>query len=855
MPRSRRQLCRKLALIAVVAACFLGVGCRSTNSDSFLNKQIPRIHAIGTSNILVFEKEHPLSIPVTGAYFADETLIWSISVTSVAPLEDGKDYRIEHEKGFYHGSADDLSGSSEKSNVLRIVLQPEYVARVSTGDTLNIEVSIADGTEQFALGRIKDRMAEIETKLKELTAELNKPQSDPLAIHAIVTDLLKVLHENNDEIAKLKSNLTTTHELTLFTDDVDAIQEFMVKRKTIPENLRDEVPDGEERVPPPESGDTVEPPKPRPEPHDTASRRVSPIKSWRELERRLQAIAARQRGMVSRRKENPVRAPVLSSATRQFTLYETQDYRVKVLSTRVPVHDISAYPLPRSETLKLFGEYVAEMYFVVRLSIRNTTEQDRLISTGLIKAYGRALVGRNGSSDGTGAVFTVPVEVVPQSREHVYTIVADGRMHSPRNILFRGLEFTGALGSALIAAFDPTTQSLQWASLFGGVLVPQAEKLWPDEISMQLGNIVNFSMPDLIKVPRNAVVGHKYLFFSKGDLQAMISDTEYARQAADAKEGEGPVVVYMAFDSLHIPFENTIRPGLKDEETLAMQKDFEKELEHQKELSLLQTKSLETQVATTKQALEQTSKQLDAAREQVVELTRQLDETRKLEAEQERKRQATQKLELDQIDELLAAAEATSGTLNGILTTWCNPNTPKLYPGWRLTPDEFKEKEKAVRDALKRKTYQGSSLPAFEKNKELILDTLKQWQHVLDALQPVDVRTRLTERLDALKAEAAAVEAAKDAIKADLATELDDKKEAQLRKTIEAIEAELAYYGQIARTVRDLRLQDAVSAVLDADVRDLDAEIRVLLEPLRQLSKLRGKLDILAPLRPPVNNP
>lgn len=286
------------------------------------------------------------------------------------------------------------------------------------------------------------------------------------------------------------------------------------------------------------------------------------LDSWSELEATLQEIARMQRSLIAERDARVIRPPILSSATREFVFYSVEDYRNKVVSTRVPIHDISAYPLPADETAKLFGSLVADLYFVVRLSIRNTDSEDRLVSTGMIKATGRALVNHAPEPDAerTLPTYSVPVEIVPQSREHVYTIVANGRKDETRDIVFRSLEFTGALASAYVSAFDVAADVAKALTIGTGIAIPQAQKLWPDQVPEHLSNIVNYTMPDLIKVPKKSVIGHRYLFFSKGDLQGVVSDPEYAKRLLEAPDSDGPKVVYLAFDALDIPYE-VIAPG------------------------------------------------------------------------------------------------------------------------------------------------------------------------------------------------------------------------------------------------------------------------------------------------------
>lgn len=217
----------------------------------------------------------------------------------------------------------------------------------------------------------------------------------------------------------------------------------------------------------------------------------------------------------------PDRRRVVSFATRTFTLYELNDYRRQVLASRIAAHDIRAFPLPEEEAIMLFGPLIAENFFVVRMSVRNTESEAKLISTGMITASGRAIVE---PIESTLPTFTVPVTVVPSSLEQVYSILDDEEVNQPRSKVFRTLEFVGALASAATSAFVGTLDVNKGISLFTGVAMPESKKLWPDRWPGYKRNVVNYAMPDLLKVAANSVSTHKHLFFSKKDLEGVIAD-------------------------------------------------------------------------------------------------------------------------------------------------------------------------------------------------------------------------------------------------------------------------------------------------------------------------------------------
>lgn len=264
---------------------------------------------------------------------------------------------------------------------------------------------------------------------------------------------------------------------------------------------------------------------------------------------------------------------------RHFTLYEVNDYRREVLKSRVKMHNLEATPLSMNEALNLFGSLIANGFFVVRLSVRNDTDTDKLINTGMIKASGRVLVEPpqvKGSQEKIPR-FTVPVEVVPQSLEQVFTILDDEEVNQTRPVVFRGLEFIGALSQAILPLAGANLALSQGFGLYTGVAIPETKRLWPDRWPGYKRNVVALGMPDLLKVPKGSVAGHKYLFFSKNKIQGIIADQNYLGEFRRPEEEtqnlldlifgpKGPqqpdfpraAVISVAFDSLDVPFENVV---------------------------------------------------------------------------------------------------------------------------------------------------------------------------------------------------------------------------------------------------------------------------------------------------------
>jgi hypothetical protein len=247
-------------------------------------------------------------------------------------------------------------------------------------------------------------------------------------------------------------------------------------------------------------------------------------------------------------------------AKRSFTLYEVGQYRALFLKSRIGPHDFTAFPLPEKEAESLFGPIVARDYFTVRLSIRNTDNEAKLVSTGLIRATGTALIEPKNPLEPS---FSVPVTVVPHSLQQIYTVLQDDEVNQPRPTVFRTLEFIGALASGINAATAVGVHAAKNIGLFTGIGIPEAKKLWPDRWPGYERNIVNYAMPDLLKVGASSVADHKFLFFSKRDIDGLVSDPYLFGSLRDDEKISGDIgkakpdayVISLAFDNLDIRFE------------------------------------------------------------------------------------------------------------------------------------------------------------------------------------------------------------------------------------------------------------------------------------------------------------
>jgi len=775
----------------ILCLLLLLVACRDDRNDVYPVydpnfKEEPRIHSIGQNSLLVFEKDKDLIIPITGAYFGDETLIWSISLTGVASLVEGVDYEIVHPDG---KTLNNSSGKEvvrhnvfgqNKSNIINIVLKKEYTNRLKTGDSLNVEVAISDGREHLAINRISDCQLISVDKLSSLTDELNKESSDFKSVYRDVSALLMNFNKVHNYVTKLKNSQDTINQFKTFKSNMAAIRHFLSKRIEIPTNLNvDNNVESKINVITINGVDFDE------------------ILTWSQLERRLQTIYQHQESAVSKRRARTIRSKLLSSAYRKFVFYSIEDYRDHIISGSVPINNIAAYPLPQEETIMLFGDYVAELYFVVRLSVYNKTEEDILISTGMIKASGRAMVGltsveqNDNENDDSLPNFTVPVEVVPQSREHVYTIVAEGKQHLTREIIFRTLEFAGALGSAYFAGFSRSTDAIKHMSLLPGVVIPQAKRLFPDPVKAQLSNIVNFTMPDFVKVPRNGALEHKYLFFSKGDLQAVVSDIKYAKHDLDAGKGEGPRVVYMAFDSMQIPFENLNNPSsFKNRRSLAVEKEAE---------------AKNKEVASSQVAL------------------------------------------------VLKNAQAQLDLVDDVLNNWGPTNTPEAFKQWGLIYKNWQSVFNVARQTKTNPERIASGLTEYDNNKQIIDDTVAQWFYVLSQFDSSIVRLRFknNESYKGLKSKVTELNKLTASLNVGQTPTNYKNLLSETEKLSALLSATLSLYKEVARDITQLNLATALPELHGAETDTLVTRLHNLRQPLILYDKLKKKADSFSAIKVP----
>jgi len=271
---------------------------------------------------------------------------------------------------------------------------------------------------------------------------------------------------------------------------------------------------------------------------------------------KLRTIAQRLDDTEQALSQEATRFPNVTSGTGSFQVYTVDTYRQKFQNTTFEMFEIKAYPLPEAMIAEILGQKVADHYYVVALSLKNSSTQDRIVNTGLINAWGKALVY---PADDTRPVFSKPVEVSPDSLQQVYSAVAGSKWNTGREWIFRSLEFAGTLGTAIATGFKGTPDLIKALGVYTGVGIPSLQKLWPDQVPNYLANIVNFGMPELVKVPHGSSQGFQLLFFSKDSLDAMIPDPSQFREKSFRSDKPllppKTYVIYLSFDTLIVPYD------------------------------------------------------------------------------------------------------------------------------------------------------------------------------------------------------------------------------------------------------------------------------------------------------------
>ena len=523
---------RKLAtILSLCAAVAYFSGCQSPFQvpDKASN---PRVFSIGSQAVLSFDRNTPLLVPIEGRNLY-EGLKQRIDVTITGTVPPGPDDYIA-----------DTSAHRAGSDILNVILRTNYLSRIKTGDTIEVAVHMHQfiGLEG-ALASLRRTFAStntlISTNLLNSTSQAVAMYVTPAAetgveaIHYIRWKLQEAQYRSSKWLP-LKQALQPLFE---------AAEEYQSRDMNSQDKIND-----------------------------------AAVRLARQIQRSLPELEA----VLALFTENPTlfeqweKGRAVYTSARSFTLFEVQSYRDHLQAKRISPENILAFPLPNEEADKLFGRRIANNYFVVRLSVRNTEPDDRIISTGMIRARGRAIVAK--SPGYLSTEFTVPVEVSPHSLQQVYAVLTDTAPDTTRAVFFRSLEFAGAIATASMVGFGATELEKDALNVATSVAVPGLKELFPDKEPGFRRNLVNFGMEDLVKVGKGSVTSHKFLFFPKKAIEGLIIDqlsynwTPEIHFEGTAEFGipsrslhpPAAQIAYLIVDNLEIPFENVFQPAPAD---------------------------------------------------------------------------------------------------------------------------------------------------------------------------------------------------------------------------------------------------------------------------------------------------
>ena len=130
--------------LSIAGAVLFWCGC--ANKPAVDQWAGPRIFAIGYTPSLSFNKERPLVIPIEGlslvtdsSYEVDVTITGTVQPRPFDPATDD-----EEKADYYFNTRPDRTNPDK----LSIILQPEYLKHIKTGDTLNVAVHIRQQAPQ-----------------------------------------------------------------------------------------------------------------------------------------------------------------------------------------------------------------------------------------------------------------------------------------------------------------------------------------------------------------------------------------------------------------------------------------------------------------------------------------------------------------------------------------------------------------------------------------------------------------------------------------------------------------------------------------------------------------------------------
>jgi len=477
----------------------------------------PRVQSIGdASPIQQFERGHELSIPIRGQDLKSQDSEIAVDVQPAALLVPGVDYFL------------DCTSKATTESLIFLKFSSWATTNFHTGQRFRVSINISKRPLDNGAVRNAHDMADLmrDVLLPDFTAE----------------------QKSNIQSGKIDANLAR-----LLGRKAQAAYPNSTQLNAIANLLK------ELQQPPAEQGAS--------EGNPSGQDRGNPG-AFNEGISQAQALVVAPSPI----KAAP-QAEIQASIARTFVLYTSDDYERKVESGLIGIENLAVYPLNETEAKKMFGGFVARNFYVIRLTIHNPTTNDQIVGLGAIKAYGAAMVKTDPTN--SGPYFTVPIELVPQSEQQIYTLVQNTKSglsdaDSIRDWVFGGLDLIGVMASAYGTAFGASSDYVKAVALTTGTGFPALGKLWEDKRPFHLMNINNFAMADVVKIPKGGgSLDEKYIFFSKGRILGVIQDPyitgirdweKYAKPRQEWKRfGVKPISV--AFESLQIPFETTYLPA------------------------------------------------------------------------------------------------------------------------------------------------------------------------------------------------------------------------------------------------------------------------------------------------------
>lgn len=457
----------------------------------------PTISYIGQKPVIGVTPGETVDIQIHGTDLYQDALAWSVEVGGTRPAKAGRDYVLKT----YGSNPDDPSVSL--GNAV-IELLPIYTAQLHDKDTIDIEANIVQ-VDAEKIRKTKQEVSELEASITNAIAE-----PDTGKFNSFLSDV-------------------KVHSLFLANTPIFTSNRFLAASNSL---------NSVNALTPPSDAGAVS-------------------KAHEDLKMLLQQLDDIQDALGA----EATRFPSITSGSGHFAVYTVDSYRQKFQESDFELFEIRAFPMPESMATDILGSYVAQHYYVVALSLQNSSSQDRIFNSGLINVWGKLLVYPEGNNE--QPAFSKPITVSPDSLQQVYAAIANHKVWSGREWFFRTLEFGGSLSTAIATGFKGSPDLIKALGVYTGVGIPGLQKLIPDQVPNYLANVVNFGMPELVKVPHGASQGYQLLFFSKDSLAAMIPDPSQFGRPPVSGPGDASAeppspktfIIYLSFDTMVVPYQ------------------------------------------------------------------------------------------------------------------------------------------------------------------------------------------------------------------------------------------------------------------------------------------------------------